>query len=72
MIKTYTNIDLNKSMDKNNLPTVGMKVRELASGRKAKVTGVYESDNQVWMVSGNDVGVFNLDSFWDLFEKVKS
>lgn len=67
MIKTYTNIDLNKKH-----PTKGMKVKELGTGRIAKITGVYESDDEVWMVSGNDIGVFSLSHLWDLFEEVQS
>lgn len=72
MIKTYTNIDLNKPMDDTDSPIVGMKVKEIASGRIAIVTGVYEKDNQVWMVSGSDVGFHNLDTFWNFFIKVQS
>ena len=72
MIKTYTNINPNKPMGVEGQPKVGMKVRELATGRIAKITGVYESDDEVWMTSGNDIGVFMLSHFWELFEEVKS
>lgn len=66
MIKTYINIDPNL-----NYPTEGMKVKELGTGRIATITGVYEEDDQVWMVSGNDVGLFSLSEFWQCFEEVK-
>jgi hypothetical protein len=51
--------------------TVGLKVKELSSGRTAKITGVYPNDDEVWMVSGSDIGVVRLSQFCDLFKKVK-
>lgn len=72
MIKTYTNINPNEPMDVKGQPKVGMKVRELEGGRIATITGVYETDDEVWMVSGNDIGVLMLSHFWELFEEVKS
>lgn len=72
MIKTYTNINPNEPMDVEGQPKVGMKVRELAGGRIATITGVYEAEDEVWMVSGNDIGVFLISHFWELFEEVKS
>ena len=53
-------------------PTIGMKVKEIATGRIAKITGVYENADEVWMVSGNDIGWFKLSSFYDLFVEVRS
>lgn len=67
MIKSYTNIDPNKKH-----PLKGMIVKELCSGREATITGVYESDDEVWMVSGNDIGVFKLSCFWEFFKEVQS
>lgn len=59
-----------ETFQKKSSPKVGMKVKELATGRIAKITGVYDDDNEVWMVSGHDVGVFMLSEFWKLFEEV--
>ena len=50
--------------------TVGIKVKEIATGRIAKITGVYPNDDEVWMVSGSMTGVFRLSSFCDFFKKV--
>ncbi len=73
MIKTYKNIDMNKPMQSEEYkPIVGMKIKELVSGRIAKITGVYDEDNEVWMVSGNDIGVVSLSDFWKFFEEVQS
>lgn len=59
------------SINKNNFEvTVGLKVKEIATGRIAQITGVYPNDDEVWMVSGSMTGVFRLSSFCEFFKKV--
>ena len=59
-------------MDDKKNPTKGMKVKEISTGKKAIITGVYEQDNEVWMVSGNEIGATTLSDFWNDFEEVKT
>ncbi len=50
----------------------GMKVKEKSSGRIAKITVVDNEADQVWMVSGSEMGVFKKSVFWEFFEEVTS
>jgi hypothetical protein len=65
MLNNHSPID-----PKKKLPQVDMKVKELCTGKKAIITGVYEKDNEVWMVSGNSIGVFTISDFWEFFVEV--
>ncbi len=72
-IDNFIILESNKPMAiENKTPLVGMKVQELSTGRKAIVTGVYLEDDEVWMTSGNDIGVFKISHFWSFFQEVKS
>lgn len=72
-IRSFIILESNKPMAiENKTPLVGMKVQELSTGRKAIVTGVYLEDDEVWMISGNDIGVLKISHFWSFFQEVKS
>lgn len=59
------------SINKNDFEvTVGLKVKELATGRIAKVVVVDKKADEVWMISGSMTGVFRLSVFCEYFKKV--
>lgn len=48
----------------------GRKYKRISTGEIWKVTGIYEKDNEVWLVHGIQYSIIRIDEFWFEFKEV--